>query len=147
MRIASLPSCIGHLFAIPLVLTACSQQTPDSFITIADARQHPAIVIDIGDAGDSVGDLLVFEQPLLDKQMRSIGTNSGSCIRTRIGQSFQCQWTLVMDDGSIQVAGREYDEGSSVLSIIGGTGKYAGIKGEMESTNNNDGTFTQVLRY
>jgi hypothetical protein len=48
--------------------------------------------------------------------------------------------------GSIQVAGREYDAGTSVISIIGGTGIYSGIKGEMDSTNNNDGTFTQVLR-
>ena len=50
-------------------------------------------------------------------------------------------------NGSIQVAGREFDQGTSVLSIVGGTGKYSGISGEMESINNNNGTFTQTLRY
>ena len=73
--------------------------------------------------------------------------NSGSCIRTRTGHSFQCQWTLSLDDGTIQVAGREFDQGTSQISITGGTGRYSGITGEMTSHNNNDGTFTQTLHY
>ena len=51
------------------------------------------------------------------------------------------------DNSSIQVAGREYDEGLSVISIIGGTGQYLNIQGEMHSINNGDGTFTQTLNY
>ncbi len=128
-------------------LLACSQQTPQTVITIADAREHPAQFIDTGKTGDSVGDILVFDQPLLDANKNPIGNNSGFCIRTHVAHSFQCQWTLTTDDGSIQVAGREFDQGRSNISIIGGTGKYTGIQGEMVSTNNNDGTFTQVLRY
>jgi hypothetical protein len=50
-------------------------------------------------------------------------------------------------NSSIQVAGREYDEGLSVISIIGGTGQYLNIQGEMHSINNDDGTFTQTLNY
>ena len=84
--------------------------------------------------------------------MSVIGNNSGSCIRIQLAHSFQCQWTLTFGiedkiSGSIQVAGREYDKGLSTLSIIGGTGKYTGITGEISSTNNNDGTFTQTLHY
>ena len=37
--------------------------------------------------------------------MRKIGTNSGACIRTKPGRRFQCQWTLTLGDGSIQIAG------------------------------------------
>jgi hypothetical protein len=73
--------------------------------------------------------------------------NSGICIRTRIGHSFQCQWTLTLEDGTIQVAGREFDQGASNITITGGTGNYAGITGNMTSVNNNDGTFTQNLHY
>lgn len=94
-----------------------------------------------------MGDILVFDQPLLDEQRKTIGDNSGTCIRTRVGHSYQCQWTLTLENGSIQVAGREFDAGASQLSIVGGTGKYAGIIGDMRSVNNNDGTFTQTLRY
>jgi hypothetical protein len=54
---------------------------------------------------------------------------------------------LRFNNGSIQVAGREFDQGKSAISIIGGTGDYAGISGEMDSYNNLDGTFMQTLRY
>lgn len=126
---------------------SCSQGTSHESITIADARTQPAKLTDTGEPGDSLGDMLVFDQPLLDEQGKHIGNNSGTCIRTRVGHSFQCQWTLSFENGSIQVAGREFDQGASKISIVGGTGKYLGISGEMNSANNNDGTFTQTLRY
>ena len=118
-----------------------------TFVTIADARVNTAQYIDTGEPGDSVGDILTFDQPLLDEDMKEIGNNSGTCVRTRIGHSFQCQWTLTLENGTIQVSGRELDQGASILSIVGGTGLYSGISGEMESTNNTDGTFTQTLHY
>ncbi len=135
------------LTTIMLGLAACSQETPQILVTIADARANKAQHIDLGEPGDSVGDILTFDQPLLDEDMKQVGNNSGKCIRTLVEHSFQCQWTLTFENGSIQVAGREFDQGTSTLSIVGGTGKYSGITGEMESTNNNDGTFTQTLRY
>jgi hypothetical protein len=127
--------------------TACSQENPQTLISIADARIDAAKYIDTGEPGDSVGDILVFDQPLLDEHHKNIGNNSGTCIRTRVDHSFQCQWTLTLDDGSLQVAGREFDQGASAISIVGGTGRYSGITGDMKSVNNNDGTFTQTLHY
>ena len=135
------------LTAAFLGATACTQETPLTLITIADARTQPAQFIDTGEPGDTAGDILVFDQPLLDEDMIEIGNNSGTCIRTRVGHSFQCQWTLTLENGTIQVAGREFDQGTSAISITGGTGGYAGISGEMTSVNNSDGTFTQTLRY
>ena len=135
------------LTATLLGVTACSPETPQTLITIADARTYPAQFIDIGEPGDSAGDVLVFDQPLLDEDMQEIGNNSGACIRTRVGHSFQCQWTLTFENGTIQVAGREFDQGASNISITGGTGEYSGITGEMTSINNNDDTFTQTLHY
>ncbi|VAW64132.1 hypothetical protein MNBD_GAMMA09-1291 [hydrothermal vent metagenome] len=130
-----------------ILLAGCNRQSEQTMFTIADARDQPAVWIDIEKKGDSVGDVLTFDQPLLDKKNKKIGNNSGFCIRTRIAHSFQCQWTLQFSDGSIQVAGREFDKRISTLSIVGGSGKYSGVRGEMKSTNNNDGTFSQVLFY
>ena len=130
-----------------LGITSCAQDAPQTLVTIADARVHTAKVIDIGEPGDSVGDILTFDQPLLNEQGKQIGKNSGTCIRTRVGHSFQCQWTLSLENGSIQVAGREFDTGSSHIAIVGGTGQYVSITGQMESVNNGDGTFTQTLHY
>ncbi len=133
--------------ACALLLNACAAEAPLQLVTIADARADRAQVIDTGEPGDSVGDILVFDQPLLDEHKQPVGNNSGTCIRTRVGHSFQCQWTLSLENGTIQVAGREFDTGISTISIVGGTGIYTGIHGDMESINNNDGTFTQTLRY
>ena len=130
-----------------LLISACTGEAPHIPVTIADASVSKAQLIDTGEPGDSVGDMLVFDQPLLDEHKRQIGTNSGTCIRTRAAHSFQCNWTLSLENGSIQVAGREFDEGTSAISIVGGTGIYSGITGEMESANNNNGTFTQTLRF
>ena len=135
------------LVSITSLVASCSTEKPQSLVTIADARLHAAHFIDIGESGDSVGDKFVFDQPLLDERNNSIGNNSGMCIRTRVGHSSQCQWTLTFDNGTIQVAGREFDKGESDITIIGGTGAYSGITGEMKSVNNNDGTFTQTLYY
>jgi len=138
----------GLLTAAALsVLGACTRPAPEVLVTIADARIDSARLVDTGEAGDSAGDILTFDQPLLNEDMETIGNNSGVCIRTRSDHSFQCQWTLSLGNGTIQVAGREFDQGTSTVSIIGGSGEYAGISGEMESTNNNEGTFTQTLRY
>ncbi len=150
------------LFTAVLLITAlfsasCTNQTEHTLVTIADARTHPAIFIksnvnqvDTNQAGtnrDQAGDILVFNQPLLNGKYQPIGNNSGSCIRTRPGKSFQCQWTLSFKHGTIQVAGREFDKGTSAIAIVGGTGKFSTIRGEITSKNNGDGTFTQTLIY
>jgi len=144
--------CPWWVMIVLLMLVGCSTEKSLQLITIADARHHPAQWIDAGEAEDSSGDVLVFDQPLLDKNKQVLGNNSGFCLRTRTGHSFQCQWTLSFEKqnktyATIQVAGREFDQGQSSISIVGGTGKFSGIRGEMTSTNNNDGTFTQILNY
>ncbi len=128
-------------------LLGCSAPGIKTLVTVADATVEKARFVDIGATGDSPGDMFVFDQPLLDEHGQNIGNNSGVCIRTRVGHSLQCQWTLTLDNGTIQVAGREFDSGTSSITIVGGTGAFAGITGQMESTNNEDGTFSQVLHY
>lgn len=134
-------------FVYAVLLTACAPADPQTLITYADARTDKAQIIDTGEPGDSVGDILVFDQPLLDEHRKPVGNNSGFCIRTRLAHSFQCQWTLSLEEGTVQVAGREFDEGESSISIVGGTDRYAGIRGDMTSVKNRDGTFTQTLNY
>lgn len=130
-----------------VVVVGCSTENPQTLVTVADARVQKAEVIDIGASGDSPGDMFVFDQPLLDERGKEIGINSGFCTRTRVGHSLQCQWTLSLENGDIQVVGREFDKGTSNVVIVGGTGVYTGIRGYMESINNGDGTFKQTLHY
>jgi allene oxide cyclase len=90
-------------------------------------------VIDNGDAGDSVGDLLAFGNDLFDKtDTTKVGTSSGSCVRTVVGVSWECSWTNTLKGGQIVVQGPFLDAGDSVLAITGGTGKYKNARGTMK---------------
>jgi allene oxide cyclase len=90
-------------------------------------------VTDTGKEGDTVGDLLTFANEVYDEaNANKIGSDTGWCIRTVAGASWECAWTLSLSDGQINVAGPFLDAGDSVLAIVGGTGAYAGARGEMK---------------
>ena len=89
--------------------------------------------IDLGAKGDSVGDLLVFANGVFDAANKTqVGTDQGYCVRTIVGKSWECNWTLSLKGGQITVEGPFMDEGDSLFTVTGGTGKYAGAKGSMK---------------
>jgi hypothetical protein len=89
--------------------------------------------IDLAAKGDSVGDMLVFANTVFDAANKvQVGSDQGYCIRTVIGKSWECFWTLTLTAGQITVEGPFADTGDSTLAITGGTGKYAGAKGSMK---------------
>jgi hypothetical protein len=90
-------------------------------------------VTDTGVKGDSAGDLLTFANDIYDRDNKTkLGSNTGWCIRTQVGKSWECFWTLQLEKGSITVHGPFFDAGDSVLAITGGTGAYSGAKGDMK---------------
>ena len=90
-------------------------------------------VLDLGAKGDSVGDLLTFANPIYDAANKTqLGTDQGYCVRVIVGRSWECFWTLLLKGGKITVEGPFYDSGDSLLVVTGGTGKYAGAKGDMK---------------
>jgi hypothetical protein len=113
--------------------------------TIADARSGVGESVDLGRPGASPGDMFVFDQPLLDTGDMPIGANAGFCIRTMPGQFSECQWTLTMAKGSITVAGREAELGTSLIPVIGGTGEFACVAGVLTTTPKGDKTYEQKL--
>jgi hypothetical protein len=89
--------------------------------------------LDLGAKGDSVGDLLTFANPVFDSANKTrVGSDQGYCVRVIAGKSWECFWTLRLEDGQITVEGPFYDAGDSVMAVTGGTGKYAGAKGSMK---------------
>ena len=89
--------------------------------------------LDLGAKGDSVGDLLTFANPVFDSANKTrVGSDQGYCVRVVAGKSWECFWTLRLEDGQITVEGPFYDTGDSVMAVTGGTGKYAGAKGSMK---------------
>jgi hypothetical protein len=89
--------------------------------------------VDLGAKGDSVGDLLVFANKVYDAGNKTqLGSDQGYCVRTVVGKSWECFWTLTLKAGQITVEGPFLDEGDSLMSVTGGTGKYTGAKGSMK---------------
>jgi hypothetical protein len=88
--------------------------------------------VHIGAKADAPGDILSFANPLFEATNKmSVGADQGFCIRTVVGKSWACNWTNQLKDGTITVNGTFNDAGDSTLSIVGGTGKYAGARGTM----------------
>lgn len=89
-------------------------------------------VVNVGAQADSLGNLLVFANPVYDETNRTrVGSDQGYCIRVIPGKSWECFWTLILQGGQITTEGPFYDKGDSTLTITGGTGKYAGAKGRL----------------
>jgi hypothetical protein len=108
-------------------------------------------VTDLGDKGDSVGDILTFANEVYDpSNTRKVGTDQGYCVRTVVGKAWECFWTISLQGGQITVEGPFYDAADSVLAVTGGTGKYLGAKGQMKlHARNEKGTeydFTYELQ-
>lgn len=138
--------CTALFISSPAHASNENQATQNTtVVTIADARSGIAEKIDLGKPGDSPGDMFVFDQPLLDPNYQVIGTNSGFCVRTLAGKFSECQWTLTLPNGTITVAGREADNGTSMIPIIGGSGDYQSATGVLATTPNENRTYTQVL--
>lgn len=96
-------------------------------------------VTDTGASGDSAGDILTFANEIFDAANQArVGTNQGFCVRTAVGKSWECWWTLMMPEGQITVQGPFLDKGDSMLAITGGTGKYAAARGQMKLHARND---------
>ena len=89
--------------------------------------------VDLAAKGDSVGDMLVFANGVFDAENKTqVGTDQGYCVRTIVGKSWECFWTLTLKAGQITVEGPFFDQGDSLFAVTGGTGKYAGARGSMK---------------
>jgi len=91
------------------------------------------LVVDTGPAGDSLGDILSFGNPIFDAaNANEIGRDQGYCVRTNVGLSWECNWTVILNDGSLVVEGPFYDDlRDSHLAITGGSGVFNNVRGEM----------------
>ncbi|MBS0613898.1 MAG: dirigent protein [Proteobacteria bacterium] len=90
-------------------------------------------VVDIAPAGDSLGDLLTFVNPLYDAANdKQVGDSNGYCVRTEVGKSWQCTWTTHLQQGELAVSGTYADEGDSTFIIVGGSGAFAGARGSLK---------------
>jgi hypothetical protein len=114
------------------------------FVEHADNQQ----TIDLGDPGDTMGDLLVFANSVFDEtDTTQVGTDQGSCVRTVPGQAWECSWTVFLDGGQLSLQGTFSDTGDGTFTVTGGTDNFLGASGQLtmaprpNTTNEYDMTF------
>jgi hypothetical protein len=112
---------------------------PAGDLTVVE-RAATDTVVDLGETGDTIGDLLAFGNDLYDAENASVvGRDEGTCFRTNPGMAWECTWTNLLADGSITVQGPFLDSlEDTELAITGGTGAYAGATGTMTLHSRNE---------
>ena len=133
----------------PGATPAAAQETLTLIERVTDEE-----VIDLTGEGDTRGDTLVFRNDLYDADNATmVGTSNGSCVRTRVGEAWECTFTNTLENGSLVVQGPFLDSGEGTFAITGGTGDYAGATGQMSlkasatsTTENPEWEFTFDIR-
>jgi allene oxide cyclase len=119
------------VLAVGLALHGAPASAGEELIVVERATSDA--VTDLGEKGDSVGDVLTFSNELYDKDNKTVvGRDNGWCVRTVAGQAWECFWTATFEKGQITVEGPYYDTKDSVLSVTGGTGDYSKTQGQMK---------------
>lgn len=112
--------------------------------------------LDVGAAGPSLGDRLVFSERLTRKG-REVGTSGVVCTITQTTPpydvfTFQCVGTLSLRRGQITLQGLleiqgEDDRGPFTVAITGGTGAYRGASGQATVRQVSDTMSVYKLRF
>jgi hypothetical protein len=123
---------IGLVLAATLAGGGATLAKGESDFTVVE-RATTDLVIDVGETGDTLGDMLAFGNDLYDPENAAVvGRDQGQCFRSSPGLAWECVWTNILEDGSIAVEGPFYDDLRDVdLAITGGTGAYADAEGTM----------------
>ena len=148
------------------LMTACGLRcTNPSTETFTVYEDKPTLkLLDLGPPGNSPGDVYHFFAPLHSrpagpvtgevfgsKTLIKMATDANPNLETRATVllfSFANRQDQIVAVGATDyppTAG-EFDAGPPVVrAILGGTGKYMGARGQLASTRNADGSYTQVF--
>jgi len=119
------------LASVVLIASGSSAVAKNSELKLVERATSDAVT-DLGAKDDSAGDVLTFANEIYDAaNAKKVGSDNGWCVRTVAGKSWECFWTIFLDGGQITVEGPFLDAGDSTLAVTGGTGKYAGVRGDM----------------
>jgi hypothetical protein len=153
------------LFA-SVLMAACGQRsTNSSSETLTVYEDKPTLkLLDLGPPGNSPGDVYHFFAPLHSspggpvigevfgsKTLIKMATDANPNLETRATVLF---FTFANRQDQIVALGArdypptagEFEAGQPVVrAVLGGTGKYMGARGQLTSTRNGDGSYTQLF--
>jgi hypothetical protein len=156
---------LAALFA-SVLMTGCgahsSNHSAETFTVYEDAPKMS--LLDLGAPGNSLGDVYHFSAPLHSERGgpvtgEVIGSKTLVKVATDANPNLERRATLLFftfADGKDQIiafgaadyttSAPEFEAGQTVVRpVLGGTGKYMGARGQVTSTRNTDGSYTQVF--
>jgi len=154
------------IFTAALFLLSCQNQTGSAWQTLTYIQDKPVLIhVNLGDSAHGHGDGMAFEAVLKDTTGKAVGEVLGWIVTVDIVDGDSANLikvsdrigTMVFDLGDeneiIAQGGTSYHHGEQQMklgiaqkrAIVGGTGKYKGVEGEITTTRHDDGTYTHVL--
>jgi hypothetical protein len=154
------------IFTAAFFLLSCQNQTGSAWQTLTFIQEKPLLThVNLGDTAHGHGDGMAFEAVLKDTAGTEVGEVLGWLVTVDIvdGNSANPVYitdrigTIVLkfdeENKIIATGGTSYNKGEQEMNIeipqkravVGGTGKYKGIKGEVTTSRNNDGIYKHVL--
>src|SRR5215467_4583378 len=152
--------------SVSVLITACGAHSNNSSTeTLTIYQDAPEMsLLDLGAPGNSLGDIYHFSAALHSERGGPItgevvGSKTLVKLPTDTNPTLERRATLMFftfadaKDQMIAFGAADYspsvpefDAGKSVVRpVLGGTGKYMGARGQVTSTRNQDGSYTQVF--
>jgi hypothetical protein len=148
------------------LITACSPHSTnpasETFTVYEDAPKTS--LLDLGAPGNSLGDVYHFSAPLHaepggpvtgeligSKTLVKVPTDENPNLERRATLMFftfadRKDQIIAFGVADYSPSVPEFDAGQPVVrAILGGTGKYMGARGQLASTRNSDGSYTQTF--
>lgn len=160
-------AAVASVAAVALAGCSSSSSSSSEIVLIQDAPALTTIEVSDGpetSGGASHGDILAFEAPV-SRDGEVVGDLSGilttvdiplegsdgrEVFEERIGTlvfRFSDTDSIVVNGSSVYPAGEdEMAPGTpQIRAVLGGTGSYVGVDGEVSTVRNDDGTYTHTL--
>jgi hypothetical protein len=138
----------GALLVTTTVAAAATDQTPHRQVLHYNLKFSPQNVIDVPPLqqhqGDyQPGDYAVFSDLITDQHGRTVGTEGGSGLITRVdttGAQISLTVSIQLPGGQITGQGLGSTDPRKHLAVTGGTGRYVDASGEIDVVEHGDGT-------
>jgi allene oxide cyclase len=145
--VAAAASVVATVLAVSMVSVASAE--PDEVVIHVVERAVTDTVIDTdGDGTLSTGDLLTFHNRIFDAtNTQQVGRDQGQCVSINPANGvWQCNYSVFLEDGHIDVQGPFVESRRTTISVIGGTGAYRDVSGIQRLSCGAEGTCDFLFR-
>ena len=133
-------ACVAMMTVWTAVSIADAQDPAVKTLTVLDVEKGGTFAHVRGTKGaprqsNLAGDIITFTNPLADTSGDRIGKLSVACVTTTGARRFQkslmtCHGVMELADGTLTLQGNVAPAGDTRVAVTGGTGAYAGARGE-----------------